>query len=63
MYAKIRMLVGKTVVSWGGYPYHPVNGNELTAANDQTYRFGVVDGDKRRDVATPELPDTRILSA
>jgi hypothetical protein len=63
MYAKTRMQVGKTVVSWGGYPYHPVNGNELTACNDQTYRFGVVEGDKKPGIATPEPVDTTILSA
>jgi hypothetical protein len=43
MRAKIRMLVGETVVSWGGYPYHPVSEKRLVAGND-TRGFAVIQG-------------------
>jgi hypothetical protein len=43
MRAKIRMLVGETVVSWGGYPYHPVSEKHLVVSND-TRGFAVLKG-------------------
>ncbi len=53
MRAKIRMLVGETVVSWGGYPYHPVSEKHVAASND-TRGFAIIQGGSR-DTLTQDL--------